>query len=209
MAPSSTGDEEPWQRKLQYYTAKGFHESYNLWHEYDLAQGSYRTPDARGSRISLESFDICMRFVEGLTSAENLERAMRVIRAARIESRRCVAPTGDEVDHSLGEIKPQPVWFAGFLEAYRLEHRAHGIYTHRNLLMSRMSEEPGPSQGLLDREHQRSLKRLMPQEFARWSPGQWDSLARNACRWQILTQHPDWRGGGGSLYGLALLLPMS
>jgi hypothetical protein len=204
MGSDSGRDEGLWQRKLQYYAEKGFPHSYDLWHEH---AGRTPTSPERGLRISVESFEACMRFVEGLTSAANLERAMRVIRTARIGSGRCVVRAGAERDQGMDGVEAQPTWVAGLLEAYGLEQRAHGMYTQRNLVMSRMTAELGASHALLDLKHQQSLKRLMPQEFARWSAGQWDSLARNVHRWQVLAQHPDW--GGGTLYGLALLLPMS
>jgi hypothetical protein len=203
MGSDSGRDEGLWQRKLQYYVDKGFPHSYDLWHAHD---GRAPTSHGRGLRIPVEAFEACMRFVEGLTSAANLERAMRAIRAVRVGSRRCVVRVGDEMDPGRDAVAAQPPWVSGLLEAYRLEQRAHGMYTQRNLFMSRMTEELGASQALLDPQHQQSLKRLMPQEFARWSGGQWDSLARNVNRWQVLAQHPDWRGG--TLYGLALL-PMS
>jgi hypothetical protein len=94
-----------------------------FWQDYQLDEETTCAVEAEdNSRISLKSFNTCMDFIGRLTSGENIERVMGVIRAERLRSRTEVPElTPDDLGSPI--CGPNAALFSGFSKVYRVQHQ--------------------------------------------------------------------------------------
>jgi hypothetical protein len=203
-----SGNTRLWEDKLAECKKKGYRHLDEFWQDYQLDEET-----EGNSRISLKSLNICMNFIGRLTSGENIERVMGLIRAERLRSRTEVPElTPDDLTSPTRD--PNAALFSGLLKVYRVQHQTQNAYAHRNVLMSEAvaqvlasSAVSSTSDMLRNRRDQEVLLGLILEVFGKWSQIHWDALGQNVHRWLILIQHPMWRQS--STFGLGLLLPMS
>jgi hypothetical protein len=170
-----SGSTRLWEEKLADWEGKGYRRLDEFWQVYQLDEETTCAVEAQdNSRISLKSFSTCMDFIGWLTSGENIERVMGLIRAERLRSRTEVPELTP--DDSTGPIcDPNAALISGLLTVYRVQHQTQNAYAHRNILMSKIVEQllPGSSVSdmsdtLVDQQCQEILLGLNPEEFGKW-----------------------------------------
>jgi hypothetical protein len=76
-----------WEEKLAESKKRGYQCLDEFWQYYQLDRTTCDEGIQESPCISLKSFNTCMAFIECLTSRENIERVIGLIRAERLGSR--------------------------------------------------------------------------------------------------------------------------
>ena len=194
-----------WDKKLAEYMESGYR-------CLDQLAGQAAKADRQEScQISLTSFITCMSFIEQLTSKENINRVMGLLRSARF----AVSPDDSVLvptEHLAARARSPDAFVTALLDVYNFQHLEYS-QTHQNLLMTKALEQIKLSSGALDasdilisRQQQDLLLEVNPAEFGPWTTTHWHALTHNGLRWLTLMRHPRW--GRSNTLGLSLLLPI-